>query len=52
MIIRFTVEKWNYLLRSRNEDSKNIEIRKRKDFQEWLIHIKTQRVITTNKLRL
>jgi len=48
MIIKFTVKKWNYLLSLINQNEDNRKIRKSKDFQEWLIHIKTQRVITTN----
>ena len=38
--------KWLKLLDEKAKANK--EIIKSRDFQEWLIHIKTQRVITTN----
>ena len=42
--------KWFKLLDEKAEANK--ETIKSKDFQEWLIYIQSERVITTNKLRL
>jgi len=48
MRIKLPVHKWLALLTQKAVSNAD-EIRS-KDFQEWLIHIKAQRVITTNKI--